>query len=396
LLANVYGYLADYIVLSKRVLLAVSTWVMASYLTDLWDRFPHLLITSPEGGCGKTRLLELLEQVCPNAFQVGGASAAYVYRSIRKAKVEGKLGPTILLDEAQSLNWKNDERSQKLKALFYSSIARNAKQGLCGPAAADYDPEDFPTYCPKVAAHIGKPDRLLADRSILAPMKKMTEEEGATLKRCRARVWEAEGSAIGIELIEWSGNERLKEKVAEIYDDPDFEQFAIGNGRMANLLEPLQAVLLAEEQTEALEVLEAYAKGLDAMGREAESQSDGVKLLAALRDIFESKGEDWEFVSTEDTVIPNLKLREEGWEEYSHGKPITARGIALLLVEYGIRPTRNKSQTCHGYYRHDFEDAWDRYLPPLPDGQAGCGEPSDPSNPSTRSGAATSKKGGAR
>jgi hypothetical protein len=354
---------------------------MASYLTDLWDRFPHLLITSPGGRCGKTRLLELLEQICPNAIQVGGASAAYVYRRIKRAKDQGKLGPTILLDEAQSLNWKGDERSLKLRALFYSSIGRNAKQGLCDTSSQSYDPEDFPTYCPKAAAHIGKPDRLLADRSILAPMRRMTKAEKATLKRCRMGVWEAEGSSIGIELLEWSDSSNLKKKAKEVYDRLDL--LDIENDRLAELLLPLQAVLTVLDQPEALEVLADYAGGIEGMGREAEAKSESVRLLAALRDIFARSGQD--HLGTDRLLSELVQRCEEDWDwgACNNGRPITRERMSNLLEEYDIKPRKDYQRRTasgnppRGYFACDFRDAWRRWLPTT-------GEiPSIPSIPST-------------
>jgi hypothetical protein len=220
----------------------------------------------------------------------------------------------------------------------------------------------------------------------------MTKDEAKTLKRCRRRVWEAEGAALGIELIDWSSSGTLREIVQAVYDDDDIiEGLGISSTRLANLFEPLQAVLLVEEQMGALDLLEAYANGLDKTSREAESRSDGVRLLAAFLDLFKSKGENWEWVSTEGTVIPYLMERGEGWEEYSYGKPISSRKVALLLKEYDIKPDMNKSRTGHGYYRRSFEDAWERYLHCPP--PTGCNEPSNPSKPSNPSMA--TEKGGA-
>src|SRR5262245_22696114 len=58
LVGRLYRYLAGYVVVPEPALLAVAAWVMASWLDDLWDRFPLLGVTSPEKRCGKTRLLE--------------------------------------------------------------------------------------------------------------------------------------------------------------------------------------------------------------------------------------------------------------------------------------------------------------------------------------------------
>jgi hypothetical protein len=59
-----------------------AAWAASAHLADVWDRFPHLAITSQEKRCGKTRLLQLLELVTPNPFNTSNISPAAVYRLI--------------------------------------------------------------------------------------------------------------------------------------------------------------------------------------------------------------------------------------------------------------------------------------------------------------------------
>jgi hypothetical protein len=59
-------------------------------------------------------------------------------------------------------------------------------------------------------------------------------------------------------------------------------------------------------------------------------------------------------------------VRMEGrpWPEYYQGKPLSAQQMARLLKRYEIKPTtmRIGEDTAKGYKRHQFEDAWKRYL----------------------------------
>ena len=60
-------------------------------------------------------------------------------------------------------------------------------------------------------------------------------------------------------------------------------------------------------------------------------------------------------------------IEEAPWQDI-RGRPLNDRGLAFRLHEYGIRSRtiRRGDDRAKGYARADFEDAWARYLPPLP------------------------------
>jgi hypothetical protein len=114
-------------------LLAVATWIMASWLAELWDNFAHLAITAPEPRCGKSLLLALLNLLCRWPQYVTSATAASIFRDIGSGN-NWQLLPTILLDEAQSLQRRGTESNEVLRELFCGSIARAATVRRCtGP-----------------------------------------------------------------------------------------------------------------------------------------------------------------------------------------------------------------------------------------------------------------------
>jgi hypothetical protein len=73
------------------------------------------------------------------------------------------------------------------------------------------------------------------------------------------------------------------------------------------------------------------------------------------------------------------------WAEFGKArKPITKHQLAHMLKGFKVGPTgsvRTGSRTAKGYYRHQFEEAWQRYLAPTPPPQ-GVNEPSQRHNPS--------------
>jgi hypothetical protein len=372
LLGEVRDWLRKYIFLTDDCLLAVSAWVMAAWLARVWDRFPHVGITSPEMRCGKTRLLELLKQICPNANFATSLTGPALYRSMG-----GKDLPTLLMDEAQSLARRGSEASEVLREIFCGSISKDATVKRCvGP---NFTPTDFPIYCPKVVALIGKLDGVLADRCLPVPMRRITNHDRKVVPG-RMSVIEAEGLDLAVKLLEWSVRDSTQENARTIYNA--LEVFPIANARMAELLLPLQTVAILDAspayapasihssysssedgQPDALRILHAYAHGLDESAREPERQSSGVRLLSACRDIWATEWAGKEFLPTRDLLRLLLDREDEGWTEFPNGNPLTAEKLRNLLGEYDIRPTRDGKQTCRGYYRKHFVDAWSRYLP---------------------------------
>jgi hypothetical protein len=346
-------FLTEYIALPDRLILIIATWVVAAWLVKLWDRFPHLAITSPEKRCGKTRLLQLIECVTPNPYNTTNISPAALYRLIEQ------LQPTLLLDEAQSIARRGSEASEVLREILNAGIDREAKVIRCGGKNMN-ELQEFHVYCPKVIALIGMLDSVLADRCLAVEMKRKTEGDHVT--SYRSRKVKPLGEELTKEIETWVNDH--SEEVAKVYDD--LEPFEIENDRMAELLLPLQAVLTVANNNRLPE-LEAYAFDLEKAEAEAQNQTPGVLLLGAFRDWFKAKPEG--FIATEKMIRFLVKREGEPWAEWNR-KPISATAIAQLLKPYGIKPDRKQKKvsggrviTTRGYFGRDFSEAWSRYLP---------------------------------
>jgi Protein of unknown function (DUF3631) len=358
LLTQLYTYFARHIILDQAELIVICAWVMATWMLDLWDDFPLLGITSPAKRCGKSLLLDLLAEVCPDANKLLSPNTAPIYRALPGSADERYPRPTFLLDEAQCLSRGSDEYAQRLVEIFCGGISKNAFISRC--VGQGHIPVLFNTYCPKVIALIGTILEVLADRCLPIGMRR--KGPGEEVVRKLDRQLRKYGKAFRAKLTAWSQDEEVRAKAERIY--AKLKPLNISNDRLAGLLLPLQTVLIVTEQEEALQVLEKYARRLD---REtgAEEQSPGVQLLAALREIFQTvKTDDDGHCPTKTLIEELVKRDEEPWGEWSHGDPITAHALRRLLGEFGIRPRRNRKETCRGYYRHAFKKAWNLYLPP--------------------------------
>lgn len=97
-------------------------------------------------------------------------------------------------------------------------------------------------------------------------------------------------------------------------------------------------------------------------GGAVEEEPVGVQLLSDIRELFEKSGA--EEMRTVDILDHLAELSERPWPEWSHGKPITARGLANILKPFGIRPVtfRKNGEIPKGYRKADFADTFGRYL----------------------------------
>jgi putative DNA primase/helicase len=85
-------------------------------------------------------------------------------------------------------------------------------------------------------------------------------------------------------------------------------------------------------------------------------------LLADIKQIFDTR--EAEKLSGKELTNALLELEECPWPTWNKGKPFTQHQLARLLRNYGAisQTIRDGGLTFKGYYRHSFEDAFDRYL----------------------------------
>jgi hypothetical protein len=346
--AEAARFIRTYMVMPDLLALVIATWVLAAWLNELWDKFPHLAISSPDKRCGKTLLLELLYLLVPSPRYTVNISPAALYRVVEKEK------PTLLMDESQSISRRGSEASEVIREILNAGIQKNAKVIRCGGEGRDQI-EEFSVYSPKVFAMIGAPDGVLADRCLPIPLKRKTDDE--PVARYRSREVEQHGTEIKATLEAWAAEH--KEEVLDVYQE--IEPFDIDNDRMADLLMPLQAVLQVADP-EALDDLEQYAGRLNDTQDEVEKMSPGVQLLMACREIFQKYKTD--FLSTDLLLRELIAREEEPWSHWTRGAKMTAEALAKLLRDFGVRSERTNDRKRRGYFRVRFEEAWKRYLPP--------------------------------
>src|SRR5439155_1048392 len=158
------------------------------------DATPYLAVTSPEKRCGKTRLLEVLQQLVPKAWQAAGVSEAVLFRRIARD------GPTLLLDEVDAVFGNRGEGTEGLRAALNAGNRRGTVVSRCEGKGQTL--RDFPVFCPKVLAGIGALPDTVADRAIPIRLKRKTAKE--RVPRFRFRDYAVEAAREREALAAWA------------------------------------------------------------------------------------------------------------------------------------------------------------------------------------------------
>jgi len=360
LLDDVAGLLGRFVAFpSDDALTAVTLWAAHTHLISAWENTARLALLSPEPGSGKTRVLEVLELLCPRPMHVLNASPAAIFRTIEKA------APTLLLDECDTIFTRKgkDDEHQDLRALLNSGYRAGATIPRC--VGAHHEVRLFPTFCAVALAGLGDLPDTVMTRSVIVRMRRRAP--GEVVESFRRRLHRAEGEALRGELETWAKS--IAKRVRHVY--PELPHGV--TDRPADVWEPLLAVADAAGGRWP-ELGRAACVQLVKAARSVDSGSLGVRLLADMRTVFAEADR----MGTEDILTALRKLPEAPWDDL-RGRPLDARGLARRLGAYEISSTKVKigDASVRGYRREVLHDAWCRYLPPVP-AEAEPPEPPEP------------------
>ncbi|MEU1099933.1 DUF3631 domain-containing protein [Streptomyces tibetensis] len=345
---------------TEAAYVAVTLWDAHAHLMDALDGTARIAFLSPEPGSGKSRALEIIETLTPNAALTVNASANALFRL-----VESTPGlPTLLFDEIDTVFGPKAGGNEEVRGFLNSGYRRGAKSLRCVGDGSNQNAGFFPSFCAVAMAGLGSlPDTILT-RSVIIRMRKRAPNE--KVEPYRRRVHEKQGHALRDRLSKWAGT--VRDTVAEAW--PDMPEGVCD--RPADVWEPLLAVADAagghwptRARAACLELVNA-AKDDDT--------SLGIRLLTDLRDkVF--CGADR--VPTAVILEMLLALDDAPWGDVDD-KPLNSRMLSKLLGQYvtpankPIKPRgiRTPSGFPKGYYAEDLTDAWTRYCPPPPEKSA--------------------------
>lgn len=361
LLNGVVKLVRHYVVLDDHQADAVALWTVHTHLLEAAEVTPYLSISSAEMRSGKTTLLELLELLVRDAWLTGSVTAATLAR-----KVDQQPPPTLLLDESDTAFKGDGEYAETLRGILNSGYRRGGKYSRCvGLSGGNLTVQDFSTFGAKAIAGISKLPDTVSDRAIPIRMKRKAPGESVARFRRRKVVENAEP---------------LKLQFAAVVEDIDINALAearpdipekLTNDRAIDGWEPLFAIadLAGGSWPQRVRVAAVMLSVEDEGGE----PSTGIQLLADARAIRQRSSDNNIF--TADLIRELAGFEESPWGEWWWDSSTlkTTRGaerrLANLLKPYGIRPQEVRIGAEHkkGYRWADFEDAWRRLLPPLPE-----------------------------
>ncbi len=152
-----YEYYLDYI--EPRLYTFNTLWVIGTYFFPLFNAYPIVFLNGGSGA-GKSKTIDVTEQLVFNAINTANISDASIYRIIQGTRA------TLLLDENEKIA--DSEEAKTLVNLVLAGFKKGAKViRLEKGRRNDFIPTKFEVHCPKMIANIrGIHEEALKNRCI--------------------------------------------------------------------------------------------------------------------------------------------------------------------------------------------------------------------------------------
>ena len=330
---------------------AVAVWALYTWVFEVFEVTPYLIVTAPERESGKTLVTEIASYMVPRPKPVFDASAAAIYRGIAKDK------PILLFDEAQQfLDRKTG--NELVRGLLLSGYSKRfAFVERCEGDANEI--RRFRTFTPKMmnGRNLVGMDDMLTSRSIVIPMTRTTK---------KMPILRGDKDPVGLDFrrkclqLAFDNMELLNEA------DPEMGDL---KSRAADIWRPLFAVadLAGGEWPDEVRCAEkALAK---ATAKVSPGDTLGVELLKDCYRVFQEAGNP-DRMRSEVLDQKLIELPERPWATLgAGGKPMSARRRSDILRSHSIESGTHRfedvsGESRKGYLREDFEEAWNAYVLP--------------------------------
>lgn len=173
LLDEIQKFIGRFVVIGSHAQVAVTLWVIFSYLLAIADYSTRLEIVSATMRCGKSLLLSILALLVRRPLPFSNISSAAVYRAIELEH------PALLIDEVDTMSLMSgkSERAEELRGILNSGHAPTNAFVIRTEKVGDaHVPRKFSTWTPIAMAGIRGMPRTWEDRSIKIPMKRKPKE----------------------------------------------------------------------------------------------------------------------------------------------------------------------------------------------------------------------------
>jgi putative DNA primase/helicase len=349
LLSDISNHLSSVVVLPHYADFATALWLIHTYLIEPADAdqvintSPILLVNSPDRQCGKSTIKKLLSTLAPRPVLVDNISQAALYRYIELEQ------PTLLIDEADTFLTGKPELIGILNS-GYKPDGHVIRQG-----GVNYqDPIKFSTWSAKAIFGIGDMPDTLFSRCICIPMKRKKSSEKVERLNVYLRQHSDELTTLKRRILRFCLDN--KEQIGKVVPDLPYEL----DDRQQDNWEPLLQIAHVCG-SDWISLANQAAISLSPKNLHDETNLAEM-LLADIEQIFQAKGVD-RIKSNE--LVRDLTLdATKPWGDFRRGRPMIEIDLARLLKRYGIGPIdiRFEGRIHKGYFRADFEDAFERYL----------------------------------
>jgi hypothetical protein len=336
----------------------LALWYAHTWVADAFYITPRLILSSPEPGSGKTRVLEVAQHLTKAPEMTAGGSAAAMVRMVAAGPI------TILMDEVDTIfgaGGGGNEEVRNVLNLGYKRTATVPKSK--GDPATGFTIERLPIFAPAALAGLaGRMPDTITTRAITIHLRRRRHDEQVESYRESKVTRQAE--PIRDALAEWMTS--IGENLIEA--EPDMPPGV--DDRPAEIWEPLLAIA---DQAGGHWPTTARAACTHFVFNKNTTPSLGVRLLADLRTLFAAEGTD-RMHSAE--IVTRLRAIEDApWSDIN-GKPLDSRRLAQELSPYQVAPltVKHNGTNAKGYVTYPtstqvdqvgLTDAWARYLPSL-------------------------------
>jgi putative DNA primase/helicase len=343
--------LGRFLVLPKDADVAITLWIMFSWVHNAFDYSPILNVWSPTKRCGKTRLLKVIRRLVPKPLSTSNITPSAIFRSIERDE------PTLLIDEADTFLGASDEITGVINSGYErdsSYVTRNEKVG------DEYIPTQIRTWCPKVLAGIGNRKETIIDRSLSIHMMRISRK--GKVDRYSRQVYD-EMDNINAMLQRWSNDN--EDKLDDLYNNSLPNTPDCLNDRATDIWNIL--LTISDHIGGAVPAI-ARKSSITISYEEDEPESSPVELLEHI--LRASKDSGWSEASGNDICRKLCQFEDGPWIEVNNGKPITPNKLAKMLKCFKVKPKQiwdSEKKNRRLYQIKDVKEAYAPYNPSTSD-----------------------------
>jgi hypothetical protein len=342
-----------YVALPDGAADALALWCTHTHCFTYFTQTPRLHVTSPERGCGKSTLRDVVALFTRRPLPLENMTTATAFRLVEK------FTPTILADEVD--NWLIKDNPE-LVGFLNSGHRRSGFYTRC--EGENNEPRTYRAYAPAALCGIGNLPGTLHDRSIVVKLARAKPGEVQARFDSRYTTRETE---LCRKLARFCADSKARLGAS----DPKLPDGVFN--RLADNWRPLFAIAEIAGGDWPGRCAAALAKLTHHDNTDVETLK--VMLLADIREVITEKvlePDDW--IASGDLIDDLTANPERPWSEANRGKPINERWLSVKLGAFGIKPSklpREGGKQQRGYSVATFHDAFDRYLssPPVTSGQ---------------------------